>query len=191
VTGLTVSIFAGEQIFDTLGLIKTVDIVSLEASPQFGAGSFVSGIFCTWILSIFTGDPQNRSRRLVLFFTVLILLVAVGFLPQIIQDQFAGAVGQWEATDIGDKSHMTMAIERASIKEYRLVYYDQHAGVCSSGPMTAQFSGRPIGNRIIAPVVFVCTLNPDMRLEMEYSVSYDIDVDRLDDSNRITWYRKK
>jgi outer membrane protein assembly factor BamD (BamD/ComL family) len=191
VTGLTVSIFAGEQIFDTLGLIKTVDIVSVEASPQFGVGSFMSGIFCAWIVTILAGEPQKRSRQQILFFAVLILLVAVGFLPQIIRDPFAGAVGQWTATDIGDNSHMTMSIERVFNNEYRFVFYDQHASACNGGPGTAQFSGRPIGNTVVSPMVFICTLNPDLRYKGEYAISYDADVNRLVDSNRVTWYRKK
>lgn len=191
VTGISVAVYAGEQIFDTLGLIKTVDIVSLEASPQFGAGSFFSGLFCAWIMTIFTGNPQNRSRRLVLFFTVLALLVVVGFLPQLIQDQFAGAVGQWEAADIFDKSHMILSITRSFSGEYKFVFYDQHAGVCNGGSGNAQFSGRPIGNKVTSSITFVCTLNPDLRHEVEYAFSYEVDVDRLVDSSHITWNRMK
>ncbi len=73
--GLTFAIYVGEQAFDVLQALEQVDQVSMDASLRFGAGSFVSGLFCVWILyNLLTRskekDNYTKQEWTILFMTV-------------------------------------------------------------------------------------------------------------------------
>jgi hypothetical protein len=106
------------------------------------------------------------------------------------REPFFWAVGEWEATDSGDKSHLKMSIKRVSAGQYTFVSVDSSANFCGGGAGKAEFMSNTMSNIAAASPEFVCD-STSQKIQNEYKLTYNRINDQLMDSSGVTWNRKK
>jgi hypothetical protein len=105
------------------------------------------------------------------------------------QEPFVMAVGLWEATDLNDKSHMTLSVERVSKGQYAFLYRDEQANVCKGGSGTAGFEANTTSNSILASIEFICDSPSDLKFNVDFKLTYDQINDQIVDSYGVVWHR--
>jgi hypothetical protein len=106
------------------------------------------------------------------------------------QEPFSQAVGEWEAADLVDKSHVTMTINRIAAGQYTFLYIDEGATFCDGGAGKAEFVSGTFSNIAAGTFEFVCD-SSDRKGNVEYKLTYNSESDEIVDSYGVVWSRKK
>lgn len=135
------------------------------------------------------GSFQPAFKRNAVVVVAVILAIA-GYLIWFSLNPFAGAVGEWESTDLGDGSHQTLSITRSITGKYSFKLYDEHEGVCGGDPGTQTFSAFTNSNIIDASFDVACDNGSKLIGRYEIHLHYFREADIIRDSFGIGWKRK-
>lgn len=106
------------------------------------------------------------------------------------KELFFWAMGEWEAIDKNDKSHLTMSIKRVSAGQYTFISIDESANFCDGGPGKAEFKAGTFSNIAAGAFEFVCDSGGNSG-NVEYQFTYNRTSDQIVSADGITWNRKK
>lgn len=106
------------------------------------------------------------------------------------QEPFSRAVGEWEAADWSDGSHMTMSVNRVSAGRYTFALADDSAGFCGGSSGKAEFQSDTLSNTATGTFEFVCDSSGNSG-NFEYKFTYNSVDDQFVDYDGVIWERKK
>jgi hypothetical protein len=98
-------------------------------------------------------------------------------------------IGTWEATDIPDGSHMTLAVS-GNAPHYGVRYVDEGATICGGSRAVGSGRGDQDGDLLFARVMLACTPGGStFREHVEPVWEYDAGTDTLVEPSGIIWHR--